>query len=169
MRRLLFEGALETDPVTRRLLFAASHCSLEREVYARRKRDVVWLIDRYVPVSNFVFGHYGDGVDPAFIHALNGPPDTRRFPDLVVVLEVSENTMLERIRARQNAAGETNFYDLQDLDFKARIRRGYAEILQWIPPEERPLIRCIEAEGSIEKVQRELRALLSAEFRLEGG
>jgi len=80
---------------------------------------------------------------------------------------VSEQTMLRRIRSRQAAAGETNFYDLQDLPFKSRIRQGYADILHWIPDTERPLIRCLDAEGSVEDVQRDLRNLLRAEFQLE--
>ena len=164
-RQLLFESS-HIDDLTKRLLFAASHTSLVNEIYSKRGKDQIFIIDRYVPVSNLIFGTYGDGLDANYIQGLNASRILGQFPDLIIIYQVSEDTMLSRIKARAAEKGETNYYDFKDLAFKARIRKGYEEIKNHLLPEEQKVIEYISAEGTVEEVFSETLSVLASHFAL---
>ena len=164
-RKLLFESSY-VDDLTKRLLFAASHTSLINEIYRQRGQERIFIIDRYVPVSNLVFGTYGDGLDAEYIKSLNASDLLGQFPDLIIIYQVTEETMLKRINARAAEKGETNYYDYKDLAFKSRIRKGYEEIRDHLLAEEQKIIRYVSAEGTVEEVFQETLKVLTKVFEI---
>lgn len=169
MRSLLFDSPdIETDNMTKRLLYAASHVSLMHEVYQNKDPETIWIIDRYVPVSNLIFGAYGDELNADFVKNLNGTHALPLFPDLIIIYTVTEQTMLKRIEIREAAKGDTNFYDFKDLSFKKRIRQGYEVVKDHLLPTEQSLLRYLPAESGVEAVFEATKKLLKKEFLIPG-
>lgn len=124
IRSIVLADADEDEPVTDRaeaLLMAADraqHVETVLEPALRAGRHVV--CDRYIG-SSIAYQGYGRGLDVDVIRSISGWAAGGLWPDLTVLLEVSEGTARARIgaaRDRIEAAGA---------DFHRRVLRGFAE------------------------------------------
>lgn len=124
IRSIVLADADEDEPVTDRaeaLLMAADraqHVETVLEPALRAGRHVV--CDRYIG-SSIAYQGYGRGLDVDVIRSISGWAAGGLWPDLTVLLEVSERTARARIgaaRDRIEAAGA---------DFHRRVLQGFAE------------------------------------------
>jgi dTMP kinase len=84
-----------TGPALACLYAADRHHHIETEIRPRIEAGEIVITDRYVP-SSLVMQRF-DGVDPAYLWALNSSCDR---PDLAVVLEADAETIARRLRQR---------------------------------------------------------------------
>ncbi len=135
------------------LLYAADKAQHVHEVIEpalARGDDVV--CDRFV-ASSVVYQGYGRGLDVTYLEDLLGWATARLEPDLVLLLEVSDAVMHERLGADRDR--------LESLppDFHARVRDGFRAIEAHHEHWTR-----IDASGSVDAVADRVRAAVDARW-----
>jgi dTMP kinase len=135
------------------LLYAADKAQHVHEVIEPALadgRDVV--CDRFV-ASSVVYQGYGRGLDVVHLEDLLGWATARLEPDLVLLLEVSDAVMHERLGA------ERDRLEALPADFHARVREGFRSIEahheHWMR---------IDASGSVDDVAALVRAAVRARW-----
>ncbi len=143
LRGLLLDRAAAWAPFAETLLhFAARAEHVERTIRPALAAGMWVVCDRFAD-STMAYQGYGLGGDRAAISALTGMLGVR--PDLTLVLDVSVETSVARLRGRGGAADR---YESLGEAFFARIREGFRAIAAAEPE------RCIliDAEGDEELV-----------------
>jgi dTMP kinase len=115
------------------------------------------ISDRYYD-STLAYQGYGRGLDLEALQAITAFATGGLKPDLTLYLDIAPERGLER---RQTGGGEWNRLDAETLEFHQRVREGYLELINQEP--ERWVV--IDADGSVEEVQEEIREQVGA--RLE--
>lgn len=145
-------------PTTEVLLYAASRAQLVSDVIrpALVERQIV-LCDRYAD-STLAYQGYGRGLDREMLAMLNAIATGGLTPDLTLLLDIDVRRGLAR---RRDQGSEMNRLDLEAVEFHERVRRGYHELAASDPVR----WRIVDAAGSAEEVQAELRRLVMSQFR----
>ncbi|HOA81734.1 MAG TPA: dTMP kinase [Defluviitaleaceae bacterium] len=153
-RRLIFDMPFSKsmDLMAERMLFTVDHADFVFDVArnAKSKRSLI-ICDRYNPMSNLIYGHYGNGINMWQIKKLNDLAMRGVKPDLIILLDITEDTMISRMNKRLEANENINKLDLESLDFKRRILKGYKDILYFMK-DHANIIREINANGTEEEV-----------------
>jgi dTMP kinase len=154
IRDILFNENTTPNKHTMRALFLADYCELIETVYRRKtNKDAVVICDRYVPVSNMVYGYFGDEIDFKELSMLNSFGNRGLFfPDLIMIYSIKEETMIDRLTKRQGLDGDINYYDRKSIDFKRNIRKGYEQVCRYLHPLESLVTHYIDAEKTIDEV-----------------
>ena len=147
------------------LLYTAARAQHVDEVIepALRRGEVV-VCDRYY-TSTMAYQGYGSGMDLELLKRIQEWATDGLDPDLVVLLDVSPQTGLER-RAAGDADELTRWEDESrfDLDFHTRVREGYLEMAEADP--DRWVV--IDGSGSVEDVAAEIERVVDAVLRRSG-
>lgn len=112
------------------------------------------ISDRYYD-STLAYQGYGRGLDLKALQAITAFATGGLKPDLTLYLDIAPERGLER---RQSGGGEWNRLDAEALEFHQRVREGYLELIDQEP--ERWVV--IDADGSVEEVQEEIRVQVEA-------
>ncbi len=147
------------------LLYTAARAQHVDEVIepALARGDVV-VCDRYY-TSTMAYQGYGSGMDLELLRRIQEWATGGLDPDLVVLLDVSPQTGLDR-RAAGDADELTRWEDESrfDLAFHTRVREGYLEMAAADP--ERWVV--IEGSGGIDEVAREIDRAVDASLVRSG-
>ena len=154
LREILLDTAnTEMHPVTEMLIYAAARAQHVRETVAPAlERGEVVICDRYVD-SSIAYQAYGrelgDMVAAVNMHATGGLK-----PDLTIWLDIDP----EKGKARASGDKGPDRLDLESAAFHERVRSGYASIAEAEPER----FRRIDASGTIEEIEKQIRVCLDA-------
>jgi dTMP kinase len=112
------------------------------------------ISDRYYD-STLAYQGYGRGLDLEALLAITAFATGGLKPDLTLYLDIAPEKGLER---RQTGGGEWNRLDAEALEFHQRVREGYLKLIEQEP--ERWVV--VDADGSVEEVQEEIREQVGA-------
>lgn len=161
IRKLLVEGDVARwDALSEALLhYAARREHLEKTVLPALGSGRWVISDRFAD-STLAYQGYGHGLDRELIRRLHRLVVGAFSPDLTVVLDLAVEVGLERTAER---AGGEDRYERMDGDFHRRLRQGFLAIA------EGQLDRCalVDASGSIQEVQKEVRKVVQARLGVE--
>lgn len=122
IRNLLLHGPSEVAPVTEALLMAADRAQhVAAEIEPALARGAWVVCDRYVP-SSLVYQGVVRGLGVATVGQLSEIATGGLHPDLVIVLDVSDDVAVARQR------GEPDRLEREGDAFHAAVRRAYREL-----------------------------------------
>jgi dTMP kinase len=156
LRRILLERGDEPMPEACELLlmFAARATHLANLVRPAVARGAWVLCDRFTDAT-YAYQGGGRGLPERDIDALVNVVHPGFWPDLTVLLDVTVETGLERARERNGANGPDRF-ETERREFFERVRATYLARARREPQR----MRVVDASGSVEAVQRGIRASL---------
>lgn len=134
------------------LLFAADRMDhLQREVLPALAKGEIVISDRY-DLSSLLYQSQTSDVGAASLPWLQSLNERARRPDLTLVFDVEPSVAEARRAAR---GGPEELFEKQEL--QRRLAQGYRLARELLP---RDRVEVIEASGSIDEVQEQLRVLL---------
>lgn len=151
IRTLLLDPASQLAAHSEALLFAASRAQLVRDVIEPAlDRGAVVLVDRFL-LSTYAYQGAGRGLPMASLQAVNGFATGGIIPDLTLLFSMP----LETAQARQQARGEADRMEQEDITFHQRVEAAFALALtapwQALHPEVGPVV-AIGADGPVDVV-----------------
>ena len=154
--RRLREAFLETEeavaPISELLLFAADRAQhVEFLIKPALAAGRLVISDRYADAT-FAYQGAGRGFDGGTVEKVISLATGGLKPDLTLFFDISVNTALARTRSRRDVEATENRMDRETSDFYQRVRDAYLGIAS----RESERFRVINAEGSIEDIQREV-------------
>lgn len=171
IRRLLADPQSNLDPTAELMLFLADRAQHVASVI-RPALDAgkVVVCDRYSD-STMAYQGYGRGHDLAWLTELNGRASHGLEPDLTLWIDCAIELGLGR--AKRRAGGPGDRFEIEPMEFHAKIRAGFAELAARNPGR---IVR-IDGNGSEEEVAAACLAALdramdratNARARREGG
>ena len=108
------------------------------------------ITDRFSD-STLAYQGYGRGMDTEIIKTLDKIVTGGLKPDLTILLDIDAETGLRRNRG----ANKVDRFELEDINFHNRVRKGYLEIARREPER----IKIINASGEIEDVRQRVLAV----------
>ena len=163
IRRILLDaGNQEIVPVTELLLYFASRAqNVAEKIRPALDAGKIVVSDRYTD-STLVYQGIARGLGEEVVRRLHRIACGGLDPDLTLYLDIDPEAGLARARSRNRdakgvAAGQTRM-DEQSAEFYRRVREGYRELARREPRR----VRLIDASRSIEEVEREVWAVVSA-------
>lgn len=156
---ILDPGHTEMDARTEALLYAASRRQhlVEKVVPVLAKGGII-LCDRFVD-SSIVYQGYARGIGAEGIRSINGFAIGALMPDLTLLLDVSAEVGLARIRSSE-AGREYNRLDQEALSFHQEVRQGYLRLAE----EEPQRITVIDAGREPQTVAEECLNIITGRF-----
>ena len=140
------------------LLYMAARAQLVEEVIRPAlERGKIVLTDRYL-LSNVVYQGYGGGLDVETLWTIGQVATGGLMPDLTVVLDMPAAAAAARIRRPPDRMEQ------QGDEFHARVREGFLAEAARRPGE----IAVVDASGSIEQVQADIRAAVEKAVARQG-
>jgi dTMP kinase len=156
--RELFLAAHEMPPESELLLLFAARASHLREVILPALQRGAWVVcDRFTDAT-YAYQGGGRGIDPAWIAELESRVQGELRPDWVLVLDAPVAVGRARAAARHGAADRI---EGEGDAFFERVRQVYRLRAQ------QPGYRLLDASGSIDNVQLQLRQILEDILRHE--
>ena len=157
IRSILIETGLDISPRAELLLFLASRAQHTDELIrpSLQKGHIV-VCDRYIDAS-VAYQGYGRGLSIEMIKRLNDWATGGIRPNLTVLLDLSPEEGLERVRTSK----KMDRIEGENLEFHRRVREGYLEIARSDP--DRFLV--LDATRSMEEIQRFIREAVEACLR----
>lgn len=140
------------------LLFCAARAQIVEEVIRPNLvKGMVVISDRYAD-STLAYQGYGHGLDIGILKEILRFATGGLQPNLTLLLDVDVEEGLKR---RRIGGGEWNRLDAQQLAFHQRVRQGYLKMAA----EEPERWRLVDARQKPEKVQSDLRAIVSQSLK----
>lgn len=157
-------------------LYAADRAQhVEKIVKPALAEGAVVVCDRYVD-SHLAYQGYGRGLDIDFLRQLNEMATGGLMPDLTILLQLSAETGLERVKLRSQYAkgqaaadslaenGEIDRIEQEKIDFHHRLCEGYAKLAAAEPNRIKP----VDANRDINSVKYEIRQIVSGLLLVRG-
>ncbi len=149
-------------PITEALLYSAARAQHVGEVIRPAlERGEIVVSDRYAH-STLAYQGEGHGLDRRMLHQLAQWATGGLEPDLVIYLDLD---VIEGLRRkRQDASGEWNRMDEQDVAFHQAVRAGYLRMVESDP--ERWLV--VDAAQSIDAIHQQIWARIRRLYDCSG-
>jgi len=157
LRELLLatEGVIDAETEAL-LMFAARRQHLQEVIRPALARGDCVLCDRFTDAS-FAYQGGGRGVEKKKLTALETWVHPDLQPDLTVLFDVSAQVGRERV-ARIKSPDR---FERESVEFFVRVRDAYLERMAESPDR----LVCIDGNGAIADIQRQLEAILTAVLR----
>jgi dTMP kinase len=121
---LLSPDHLEMAPLTELFLYFASRTQhLEQVILPALKRGAIVITDRFTD-STIAYQGFGRGLDLRLIQSLDSIATSGMRPDITLLLDLDEETGLRRNRGMN----KTDRFELEDINFHKRVRKGFLEL-----------------------------------------
>jgi dTMP kinase len=147
------------------LMYAARAQLLEEVVRPALARGEVVVSDRYNTAS-FAYQGYGRELGTAAVRAFDRVICGTTQPDLTIILDLDPEHALGRALGRgTRQSSRLDRIEAQGLAFHRRVRAGYLAIARRAPDH----IKVVQANQSIEELQRQIRALIEPLLAGRGG
>lgn len=145
------------------VVFASRRQHLVEVIEPALERGEDVLCDRFTD-STRAYQGFGRGLSRESIDRLDELATEGRSPDLTLVFDLPVEEARQRgAGIKRLERGEIDRLDAEGLDFYRRVRDGYLSIAEAEPGR----VRLVDASGTIEQVQGEVRRILTAEMRLD--
>lgn len=138
------------------LFLAARSQNIVEVVMPALKRGAVVIQDRGV-MSNLVYQGVVRGFDQGELFRLNRLATKNIRPDLTLVLDIDPETGMVRNRA----AGKNDRFELQAVEFHARVREGFLSLAALAPG-----TRVIDASGSEDGVFKQIQTIINERWKV---
>ena len=163
LRSVLLDPSSTLAPTTEALLFAASRAQLvETVIRPALARDDVVLVDRFL-LSTYAYQGAGRGIPLGTLCAINHAATAGLVPDLTLLLTMSLDDALARVRSR----GSADRMEREDREFHSRVHRAFLQATAsgWhvMHPEVGPVVT-VDAAGLIDDVTTRCAAALAARW-----
>jgi len=140
------------------LMYAARAEHLEDVIRPALARGEVVVSDRYNTAS-FAYQGYGRELGLAPVQAFDRVICGATQPDLTIILDLDPKHARNRAKGRETQRrSRPDRIEAQGKAFHQRVRAGYLAIARRFPQR----IKLVDADYSIERVQRQIRALLDS-------
>ena len=164
VRKILLDPANRSlDPTAELLLYAASRAQHLREIILPALANgMTVLCDRFSDAT-LAYQGYGRRLDIEMIRSLDRIVTTGMRPDLTILFDIEATMGIERARGRNNSLGleaEARFEN-EELVFHDRVRQGYLKLVVQEPDR----IRIVDASGTSEAVQEQVRKIVDERLR----
>ena len=152
---LLNRGSCSIGAEAELLLFVAARAQHVRETILPALEAGQWVLcDRFTDAT-LAYQGFGRGIDAGLIKTLNAFSALSVTPKMTLLLDLPVSTALTR--AKRRAAGSTpetaeDRFEHENLDFHARIRKGYLSLAAGEPER----FRIIDGAADVETVHREV-------------
>ncbi|MCQ2368422.1 MAG: dTMP kinase [Kiritimatiellae bacterium] len=153
--RLLLKDELEDPPCDRSelLLFLAARAQLVKNVIKPALERGAWVLSDRFSDSTFAYQGYGRGLDLKILRLANDFACDGLKSDLTLLMEISSEESLKRMRSRESATGTVaDRIENAGDDFHSRLRFGFKDLAAQEPGR----IKTIDASGTIEEVQEKI-------------
>ena len=128
----------DVGDITELLLFESARAELtERLLLPLLEKGKIVILDRFYD-STTAYQGYGRGIDVEMIERINMFASRSIKPDLTILLDISPEVALERLRAKDR---------FEEIDFLRRVREGFLKIA-----EKHDRIKVIKADEDIDTV-----------------
>ncbi len=154
IRKILVEGNHEWHQNTEILLHMASRNeNLQKIVFPALKENKIVITDRYVD-STVAYQCFAAGSSFDFVMNLHQMVARGFMPDLTFLLDMPEETGLERSLVRMRAANSPaeNRYESKSQEFHKKVRQGFLWLAETFPER----IVKIDATQKIEKISEQI-------------
>lgn len=145
--------------MTELLLYSASRAQLVQEIIKPALADGhIIIADRFAD-STLAYQGYGRGLDLQMLHHITSYATGGLQPHLTLFLDIDVRRGLAR---RIDGAEEMNRLDLEAISFHKRVRKGYHELAtmpRWV---------WIDADRSVDVIQKEIREIISNKLQASG-
>lgn len=162
LRALLLDhkNDLMCDDTELLLMFAARAQHLA-QVIEPALLDGKWVLcDRFTDAT-YAYQGGGRGIDMQRISQLEQWVQGERRPDLTVLLDVPVEIGMQRVTTREETQGQRDRFERERHSFFEKVRQTYLDRAQQYPEQ----FRIIDASQSLDKVQQQLREVLTAYIR----
>lgn len=141
---------------TEMLLFLASRAQLVQEVIMPSLEKGAHVISNRFDPSTIAYQIYGRERQhlASLVKAVSAYANIDAIPDLVVLLDVSPEVGLERIKQRREKESR---FEKEELAFHERVREGYRAAVK-----DYPRVEVIDADKSVEEVHAEVLAAVKS-------
>lgn len=149
--RALLKDEFEDPPCDRTelLLFLAARAQLVKNVIRPALEAGTWVISDRFSDSTKAYQGYGRGLDLKLIEEVNAFACEDLKPDLTLLLEVSPEESVRRMRKRESATNtEADRIEQAGNLFHERLRLGFIEMAEKEPER----IKRVDASGTVEEV-----------------
>lgn len=153
--RSLLKDELEDPPCDRSelLLFLAARAQLVKNVIKPALERGAWVLSDRFSDSTFAYQGYGRGLDLKILRLANDFACDGLKSDLTLLMEISSEESLKRMRSRESATGTVaDRIENAGDDFHSRLRFGFKDLAAQEPER----IKTIDASGTIEEVQEKI-------------
>ena len=141
---------IDIDPYAELCLFCADRAQHVRELILPKLKDGHTVIcDRYYD-STLAYQGSGREIDSELVFRMAMASSLGVEPDVTFFLSIPVEQALLRLKARSK---ERNRMDEEPLEFHSRVDEGYRQLIK----KGVPRIKVIEASGSLEETQMEIR------------
>ncbi len=128
----------DVSDITELLLFESARAELtERLLLPLLEKGKIVILDRFYD-STTAYQGYGRGIDIEMIERINMFASKGIKPDLTILLDISPEVALERLRAKDR---------FEEIDFLRKVREGFLKIA-----EKHGRIKVIKADEDIDTV-----------------
>lgn len=167
--RHLREAFLETEetvaPLAELLLFAADRAQhVEFLIKPALSEGRVVISDRYADAT-VAYQGAGRGFDENTINEVIDLATGGLKPGLTLFFDISIDTALERMLAREETGGSRNRMDAETAEFYEKVRKAYLSIAKREPER----FRTIAADGPVEEIHASVLNLVNAFLKMDGG
>ena len=150
--RRLREAFLETEenvaPMAELLLFAADRAQhVEFLIKPALRENRIVISDRYADAT-FAYQGAGRGFPEDTVNQAIELATGGLIPDLTLFFDISIDTAVGRMRARDQRQAKPNRMDFESGEFYARVREAYLRLAE----RDKDRFFVIDAEGSVEQI-----------------
>ncbi len=158
--RALREAFLETEenvaPMAELLLFAADRAQhVEFLIKPALRENRVVISDRYADAT-FAYQGAGRGFDEQTVTRVIELATGGLMPDLTLFFDISIDSAVGRMRARDQRQAKPNRMDFESGEFYSRVRDAYLRLAE----RDKSRFRVIDAEGSAEQIHSQVMTLV---------
>lgn len=142
------------------LLYAAARAQhVDQVVKPALEKGHVVICDRFMD-STLAYQGYGRNIDLHLIEELNALATRGLEPDVTLILDLSVEVGLARVKAR-SAAGQPDRMEQELTEFHQRVREGFLQIAA----QQVQRCRVIDASTSAEIVQSQIRQIIQEKWQ----
>ncbi len=147
------------------LMYAARAQHLEQVVRPALKRGEVVVSDRYNDAS-MAYQGFGRKLGAETVKALDRVICGRTQPDLTLILDLPVRRSLDRALGREKRMqSRQGRFEIEDLNFHKRVRKGYLEIARREPRR----VRLVRADRPASVIHADIVKLVEAVLKNRGG
>ncbi|MCS7215294.1 MAG: dTMP kinase [Thermodesulfovibrio sp.] len=148
IRGILLNSEIRINPLCELLLYFADRVQhIEEKIKPSIESGFIVICDRFTD-STFVYQGYARGISIDLIKRLNKVILDKFIPDLTILLDCPAEVGLKR----NQKINKKDRFEIENLDFHEKVRRGYLELVQV----NKKRFFVLDATQSIDKISEEI-------------
>ncbi len=158
LRKVILDPDLKITPLTELLLYSASRVQHTIELIKPSiEKGKIVVCERYT-LATVAYQGYGRGISKKVIEQLNKISTGGLSPNLTIVLDVSVDEGLRRIKKER----KKDRLEKENIEFHKRVRNGYLELAKSSPKK----IKVVKSSDNIDITHRRIIKIVSDSLHL---